>query len=485
MRTLCVLLLCLAVVNRAANGLIHHLTIDNDDRKLFKIETFGFNRGGVMELSISKIDLVHPPQETAEEKNAAVQIGFLMRRSESEADAQEDLEAIVESGQCLFDTLEESDVVINLGQDNLWKSESHIVHVINTEKETGLYTLLFARCAPAEPGHTVSFTLDAAFKNVGQRLPGKGSASQVWDYLSAGDQPLPIMYTIFFILFFLALLSWVSLLRRDPVEYGAIHKIHHLMTMLLVLKCCTLLTESIRYHMVSATGLNNFMSTVFYIFTSLRGIMLFLVILLIGSGWSIVRDFLHTREKKVIVLVLTAQVINNIAMIVLEETAPGSVQWMEWRDALHIFDLVCCVAILFPVIWSIKHLTAATQENSKDHKSQLSLIKLQLFRSFYVMVVSYVYFTRIMVYLVEATVPFHQIWLGAFATELATLAFYLATGFKFQPQPDNPYLAVAALDNEDGHSPADEMDREFGGMDSDEEKHVEMGVVRKNPIIEM
>jgi len=473
-------LLCSVLFLSGANGLIHQLTIDKDDRKLFKIETFGFNRGGVMELSISAIDLAHPSEETIEDKNAAVEIGFLMRKSESEAAAQEDLENIIESGHCLFNTLEGSDVVINLGQDNMWKSKSHIVHIINSEAETGLYTLYFARCTPVETGHSVSFTLEAQFKNVGHSLPGK-STGQTWDYLSAGDQPLPIMYTVFFILFFLALLTWASVLRRDPSEHGTIHKIHHLMTMLLVLKCCTLLTESIRYHMVSATGVNNFMSTVYYIFTTLRGIMLFLVILLIGSGWSIVRGFLHNREKKIIVVVLFAQVINNIAMIVMEETAPGSVSWLEWRDALHIFDLVCCVSILFPVIWSIKHLTAATQDNSKDHKSQLSLIKLQLFRSFYVMVVSYIYFTRIIVYLVEATVPFHQIWLGAFATEFATLSFYVATGFKFQPQVDNPYLAVAAADDET--SPADQMDREFGEVDSDEEKHVELSVVRKNTAI--
>jgi len=97
--------------------------------------------------------------------------------------------------------------------------------------------------------------------------------------------------------------------------------------------------------------------------------------------------------------------------------------------------------------------------------------------------VSYIYFTRIIVYLVEATVPFHQIWLGAFATEMATLFFYVATGFKFQPQLDNPYLAVAAVDDE--ASPADAMDTEFGDVDSDDEKHVELGVVRKNPMVEL
>ena len=41
-----------------------------------------------------------------------------------------------------------------------------------------------------------------------------------------------------------------------------------------------------------------------------------------------------------------------------------------------------------------------------DGKAAVSLEKLKLFRHFYVMVVCYVYFTRIIVYLLRITVPF-------------------------------------------------------------------------------
>jgi hypothetical protein len=53
-----------------------------------------------------------------------------------------------------------------------------------------------------------------------------------------------------------------------------------------------------------------------------------------------------------------------------------------------------------------------------------SLKKLTLFRQFYLMVVSYIYFTRIIVYLVDATLPFKWVWLGDFFSELATLLFF-------------------------------------------------------------
>ena len=68
-----------------------------------------------------------------------------------------------------------------------------------------------------------------------------------------------------------------------------------------------------------------------------------------------------------------------------------------------------------------------------DGKAQNSLVKLQLFRQFYVMVVVYVYFTRIVVYIIAATIPFDLLWLGPLATELATFAFFTVTGMSRLP----------------------------------------------------
>ena len=59
------------------------------------------------------------------------------------------------------------------------------------------------------------------------------------------------------------------------------------------------------------------------------------------------------------------------------------------------------------------------------------------------MVVSYIYFTRIIIYLLDATLPFRLVWLGALFTEIATLLFFGVTGFKFRPAADNPYFELA------------------------------------------
>lgn len=45
-----------------------------------------------------------------------------------------------------------------------------------------------------------------------------------------------------------------------------------------------------------------------------------------------------------------------MAQIVLEETAPGSTVYLQWRNVLHVVDIVCCCFILVPIVWSIRNL---------------------------------------------------------------------------------------------------------------------------------
>ena len=95
-----------------------------------------------------------------------------------------------------------------------------------------------------------------------------------------------------------------------------------------------------------------------------------------------------------------------------------------------------------------------------DGQRNNNLEKLQLFRQFYVMVVAYIYFTRIVVFLLAATIPFYVLWLGEMFTELATLLFFVVTGFKFRPAVNNPYLPVRTEAAEGG---------EFGLRDDEDE----------------
>lgn len=98
-----------------------------------------------------------------------------------------------------------------------------------------------------------------------------------------------------------------------------------------------------------------------------------------------------------------------------------------------------------------------------DGKAQNSLVKLTLFREFYVMVVVYIYFTRIVVFLLAATIPYYLLWLGPCATETATLLFFVVTGYKFRPSLDNPYLPVSTEGLEGDEYGLEGDDNEYDG----------------------
>ncbi len=121
-----------------------------------------------------------------------------------------------------------------------------------------------------------------------------------------------------------------------------------------------------------------------------------------------------------------AQTMVNIALVVTSETSPGARAWLAYRDVLHLLDMICCCAILLPIVWSIRHLREVAEQDDKgtgpmrllkEAKSvrqtcaaQRNLERLTRFRQFYLLVVTYIYVTRIVAFLLEATLPFEKTW---------------------------------------------------------------------------
>lgn len=137
---------------------------------------------------------------------------------------------------------------------------------------------------------------------------------------------------------------------------------------------------------------------------------------------------------------LRVQVFANIAIIVTGEESPSIRDWATWVNILHFVDILCCCAILFPIVWSIKHLREASET---DGKAARCLEKLVLFRQFYIMVVVFIYFTRIVVFLLRTNLEDTlYAWVADAAYELAYLAFYVWVGVKFRPNAENPYTKL-------------------------------------------
>ena len=138
-------------------------------------------------------------------------------------------------------------------------------------------------------------------------------------------------------------------------------------------------------------------------------------------------------------IVIPLQVIANIAQVVTDESGPFAQSWVTWNRVFLLVDVICCCAVLFPIVWSIKNLREAART---DGKAAVNLMKLTLFRQYYIVVICYIYFTRVVVSALGTITSYRYLWTSVLAAELATLAFYLFTGHKFKPEAHNPYFVI-------------------------------------------
>ncbi|XP_063331906.1 protein GPR108-like isoform X1 [Pelmatolapia mariae] len=310
----------------------------------------------------------------------------------------------------------------------------------------GLYSLKFHYCRNRDPGYNepYSFAVEVTEKNPD-------------GYLSAAEIPLPRLYLYMAGVFFIAALVWVYNLIKHSYS---VFKIHWLMAALAFTKSTSLVFHSINYHFIKTEGhpIEGW-AVMYYITHLLKGALLFITLALIGTGWAFVKYILSDKEKKIFMIVIPLQVLANVAYIIIESTEEGSSEYYVWKEILFLVDLICCGAILFPVVWSIRHLQEAS---STDGKAAMNLEKLKLFRHYYVMIVCYIYFTRIIAILLKITMPFQWQWCYEFLVEVSTLIFFVLTGYKFRPASNNPYLQLPQ-DEDDVEN--DEVVTESGALE--------------------
>ncbi|XP_033282849.1 protein GPR107 isoform X2 [Orcinus orca] len=495
-------------------GRVHHLALKDDVRHKVHLNTFGFFKNGYMMVNVSSLSVSEP--QGATDKDAT--IGFSLDRTKNDGFSSyldEDVNYCILKKQSASVTLlildiSRSEVRIRsppeagtqlpkiifskdekvLGQSqepgvnavsagsqtqkkqDSGKSERSTVDSkatgeksfsvrnndgavsfqfffnISTEDQEGLYSLYFHKCPGSEvrSNDKFSFSLDI---EITEKNPDS--------YLSAGEIPLPKLYISMAFFFLLSGTIWIHILRKRRND---VFKIHWLMAALPFTKSLSLVFHAIDYHYISSQGFPiEGWAVVYYITHLLKGALLFITIALIGTGWAFIKHILSDKDKKIFMIVIPLQVLANVAYIIIESTEEGTTEYGLWKDSLFLVDLLCCGAILFPVVWSIRHLQEASATDGKGDSmgplqqranmktgspaAAINLAKLKLFRHYYVLIVCYIYFTRIIAFLLKLAVPFQWKWLYQLLDEMATLVFFVLTGYKFRPASDNPYLQLS------------------------------------------
>ena len=471
---------------------------------------FGFLSGGVYELTVLQHDLkLLVDQQSVSVLDQNVQAGFGLMKFGTEAEFGTFEERIFEMGNaevgldgnvsepsydgkvtrpitksmCPLDGAKSANIFILPLAEADDGQPLQMRHEIK-DGERGLYFLFYAVCYTSDKEHgknsnvklKSSFKLDLSMHNIDRY----GRVN----YLAAGDIPLPMMYLIYALIYAKISYLWYSHLKKcrsgstqtSHSPTASVYQIHYLMAILCILKTISLFSESARMHYIRINGSAVMWTTIYYTFEFIKAAMLFTVILLLGSGWSMFKPFLNGKEKKLLFFVLLLQMVNNIAEIVVLHHMTGEVLYNKWAALIHLFDVVCCGLVLIPIVWQIgtleervgespqaedvesidnEHMTMTKDGNESaaltpDERKRI-LSKLKLFRSFYIIVIAYIYFTRIIIYLFSSSLGFHQTWLRFMVLEFGTLIFYIYTGYTFRPVVEHSYEEIeqAGLMNND------------------------------------
>uniref|UniRef100_A0A0D6R4H9 Intimal thickness related receptor IRP domain-containing protein n=1 Tax=Araucaria cunninghamii TaxID=56994 RepID=A0A0D6R4H9_ARACU len=406
--------------------------IRSDARSIIPFDEFGFTHTGRLEMTVTHASY------KAQQKIDPVHMGFFLSTRDAWIHVLQQLE-----GGEIHCVLDSKLIKLILTFDKLRGDHYNLTY---DEVDANQYTLVFANCIP-----DVLVTMDV--KTLMYNMEGQG-ASATRDYLSAGETVLPKLYYCLFLIYAVLAAVWIYVVVKNR---AMAYQIHVFMAALVCLKALNLVCEAEDKSFIKRTGTAHGWDVLFYIFSFLKGIMLFTLIVLIGTGWSFLKPYLQGKEKKVLMVVIPLQVIANIATVVIDETGPYAKDWLAWKQMFLLVDVICCCAVLFPIVWSIKNLREAAHT---DGKAAVNLMKLTLFRQYYVVVVGYIYFTRVVVYALATITAYQYAWTSILAGELATLGFYVFTGYKFRPIGHNPYFVIDD-DEEEAAAQALKMDDDF------------------------
>lgn len=426
-----------------------HLSVETDVRRVIDLGVFGFNNNGVVELQVHEFFIADPTKFLDSEGVITPKepIGFVLELTSSAQSARSEKNYArtegAEQRKCLIkdEKLAPTDISTRHIFPLDGKKLAELANYTYTAKinQAGLYALFFYNCkAFADPGPElppvpVTFTALATM----YYLDDNGGKN----FLSYGERHLPLVFFLFAVVFFIAAFAWIKVLMQQQ-QY--LHKVHTMMLFLMLVKALSLGFEGVKYMHYNGTGHPSVWDVFFYMLLTIKGVTLFGVLLLLGSGWSVMKAFLSDQDKKIMMVILPSQVLINISLAIIEETSEGTKNWSSWADLLQILDVICCCCVLLPIVWSIKNLRDVAQQ---DDKAARTIARMRKFRTFYVIIVLYIYFTRIVVVMIENTLSYNNVWLAKVARETAALVFYVYTGFKFCPMAENPYLSVGQDDD--------------------------------------
>ncbi|CAH8321877.1 unnamed protein product [Eruca vesicaria subsp. sativa] len=367
---------------------IKFITISDDSRPVILLQKFVVTQTGHVTISVSSVST--SSQDWSRK-------GFYL--VEQESVLQVDIELQQNSSFCVLD--------------------SHKVHHIDQSYQItspGDYSLFFANCVQ---GTKVSMKCKAEMCK--QR------------YLPAGSTLLPGLFFVCSLCYLTFFGLWVYLC------YNKKQKIHILIAALLLMKSLSLLCNAEVKYYAKTTGTPHGWNISFHVFQVIGNVMLFMVIVLVGTGWSFVKPMLQKKEKKLLMMIIPFEVISTNALIVIGGTGPYVHNWLLWTYVFLFVEIAFWVAMRCVIdLWMFC-----------VRKISRKAVTSPCFGNFYSLLFVYLRLTRVGVRALKKIVGYKYQWVSN-AAEIVSLAFYaLMWYYMFRPMERNGYFDVEKEEEEE------------------------------------
>ncbi|KAI3498530.1 hypothetical protein L1887_34305 [Cichorium endivia] len=188
-----------------------------------------------------------------------------------------------------------------------------------------------------------------------------------------------------------------------------------------------LICAGLNLYFVKVTGTPQGLDVLFYTFQFIRTVLLFTLIVFIGSGWCIWKPFLEGKEKLVLMIVILLQVLANVFSILAWKAGPNyNEERMDWTNDSLGMNIFSCFAIFIPMACSSMSL----KENHEidGDIAVMNGVKLRLF-GFAVFV--HVVFTTVFV------PAFFIPWVTYEVEEISLLVLCMVMFYIYRPSDDD------------------------------------------------
>ncbi|KAK9072756.1 hypothetical protein SSX86_009191 [Deinandra increscens subsp. villosa] len=376
-KAIIVILLIFFLFTAPSTAAIKSIKIRSDNRPLIVFVEFGFTHTGFISLEISNVSVT----STGSLYDPSLICFFLLK----DRPANKLLLELEQSpGGCILDSTFDSPLFtlrdVSESHSSLHKSY-HVTY-------PGEYSLFILNCSP-QSFVTMDVRIEAYNIHDGTTK----------DYLSAGLTELPSLYFIITLIYINFLAIWIRVCFKNR---RSVHRIHLLMGALLTMQAVSMFCNAEERHHVKATGTPQGWDVTFYVFRFINSVLFFTVIVLIGAGWSYLKPFLQKKEMRFLMMMISVQVLGNVASIVIDETGPFSKNWVAWSQVSMWTDIICCNGVLFPVMWSMRSLKEASKTDEKSGRN------LSLFIQFYWLVVGYFLVRILCVLSLKTSIVFYK-----------------------------------------------------------------------------